>query len=52
MILKRFGLESAKSHLLLIDPGCFLLKENEPSTKEDKEEMSKFPYCELVRALT
>ena len=52
MVLKRHQMESCTPVSTPMEPGLLLMKRDCPSTDEEKAEMAKFPYREVLGAIT
>ena len=51
-LLKQFRMEICNPVSTPMDPGIVLVKANWPKSDEEKEEMSRYPYCEALGSIT
>ena len=50
-VLKRFSMENSKKGLIPLQQGVVLSKKDCPSTKEQREYMSKVPYASAIGSI-
>ena len=52
LLLKQFHMEMCNPVSTPMDPGIVLTKANCPKSDKEKEEMSRYPYCEALGSIT
>ena len=52
LLLKRFRMETCNLVSTPMDPGIVLTKADCPKSDKEKEEMSRYPYCEALGGIT